>query len=474
MTSPLVERVLALRSSRPAIVDDRGTTTAAELLGLAARAAGALGPLEGGRVVLLAEQDAGWVASFLGILLAGGVVLPVSPAYPPSELEWFAADAGAAVAIVGEVHGAIAGRLAAGRRVFTPAELFAAQPAAPVPASASSDDAVLVYTSGTTGRPKGARLTHTGLTAQVDMLGAAWQITGADRLLHALPLHHVHGLSVALLSTLLQGASVRMLPRFDAERVAAELAGATRWMAVPAMYHRLRERDDPRLRVAAPALRLATSGSAALPASLAAWWRELAGAIPLERYGMTEIGIVAGNPLEPERRRPGSVGLPLPGVELRLDEHGELSVRAPTIFAGYHGRPCPELDEEGWFRTGDVAERDGEGYLRLLGRTSVDILKSGGYKISALEIEEALRAHPAVADAAVVGVPDEAWGERIVAAVVLRGPLEADELRAFARARLAAYKVPREVVFVDDGELPRNPMGKIVKPELRRRLQDRS
>jgi malonyl-CoA/methylmalonyl-CoA synthetase len=182
---------------------------------------------------------------------------------------------------------------------------------------------------------------------------------------------------------------------------------------------------------------------------------------------MTEIGIVLSNPYEPARRKVGSVGLPLDGVELRLDENGELSVRAPTVMPGYHGRPCPEL-EDGWFRTGDVAERDADGYVRLLGRTSTDILKSGGYKISALEIEEALRAHPAVVDVAVVGVPDEAWGDRVVAAVVARGPVTPDELRSFARARMAAYKVPREVVLVD--ELPRNPMGKVLKPELVRRL----
>jgi malonyl-CoA/methylmalonyl-CoA synthetase len=254
-----------------------------------------------------------------------------------------------------------------------------------------------------------------------------------------------------------------MLPRFDAARVAAEIGRATVWMAVPTMYHRLRE-GGAALDVSR--LRLATSGSAALPASLAGWWRDLHGAIPLERYGMTEIGVALANPLDPAARRVGHVGFPLPGVEVRIDD-GELVVRGPTVFAGYHERPGDPFPG-GWFRTGDVAERSAEGHYRLLGRTSVDILKSGGEKISALHIEEVLRAHPAVADAAVVGVPDERWGDRVVAAVEARAPVTAEELLEHARSQLAAHEVPKQVFVVAD--LPRNPLGKVIKPELARRL----
>jgi malonyl-CoA/methylmalonyl-CoA synthetase len=227
-------------------------------------------------------------------------------------------------------------------------------------------------------------------------------------------------------------------------------------------------------------LRLATSGSAALPVTLAARWRALTGEIPLERFGMTEIGVGMSNPLDPPARRAGSVGLPLPTVETRLVDEGgrevdggpgELHVRGPSVFAGYWQRAeatTAAFSAGGWFKTGDVAERAPDGYVRLLGRTSVDILKSGGYKLSALEIEEALREHEAIAEVAVVGVPDETWGDRVVAVVVPAPGREADcaaePLRAWAKERLASYKVPREVIVV--ASLPRNALGKVVKPEL--------
>jgi malonyl-CoA/methylmalonyl-CoA synthetase len=434
-----LERVLAL-AGRPgvAIVDERGETTFAALVDRALAAAASLGaPLGGRRVALLAPQDADWVAAFLGVVLGGGVAVPLSPAYPAADLDWFVADAGATL-------------------VTAPRELLSGPRARP---AERGETALLLYTSGTTGRPKGARITHANLDAQTALLAGAWALSPGDRLLHALPLHHLHGLVVSLLSVLLAGGRVTMLPRFDAARVADELGRATVFMAVPAMYHRLRERGAP-LELAA--LRLATSGSAALPVSLAAWWRDLHGAIPLERYGMTEIGVALSNPLDPAGRRAGHVGLPLPGIEVKLDD-GELLVRGPTVFAGYHAREVDPF-EDGWFRTGDVAAFDADGGWRLLGRTSTDILKSGGEKISALHIEEVLRAHPAVADAAVIGLPDERWGDRVIAAVEARRGVTPAELEAHARARLAAHEVPKEFFVVD--ALPRNPLGKVVKPEL--------
>jgi malonyl-CoA/methylmalonyl-CoA synthetase len=384
------------------------------------------------------------------------VAVPLSPTYPAAELAWFCADAGAAAAIVGEEHA----ELLQLPRTLRPRALATAA-VAPIAPAAPAGDALLLYTSGTTGRPKGARLTHENLAAQTRVLREAWGLSPDDRLLHALPLHHLHGLVVSLLATLAAGGAVRMLPRFDAARVVAELPRATVWMGVPTMYHRLRERgDDAALRAAAAGLRLATSGSAALPATLAGWWQGVHGAIPLERYGMTEIGIALSNPLDPAGRRPGHVGSPLPGFDVRIED-GELWVRGPCVFAGYHGR----APHEGWFQTGDVAERSPEGAYRLLGRTSVDILKSGGEKISAVAIEETLRDCPGVADVAVFGVPDEAWGERVVAAVI--GDVTVERLREFARAHLAAHQVPRELHLVDD--LPRNPLGKVQKPELKAR-----
>jgi malonyl-CoA/methylmalonyl-CoA synthetase len=276
-----------------------------------------------------------------------------------------------------------------------------------------------------------------------------------------------------------------MLRRFDAARVWDELGGATVWMAVPTMYSRLLDAFDAapadvraRWRGSAAGLRLATSGSAALPVGLAGRWRAVAGAVPLERYGMTEIGMALSNPLDPAGRRAGHVGAPLPEVEIRIaDEHGgdagdgpgELWVRGPSVFAGYFGDPAATTSAftGGWFRTGDVAVREA-GSIRLLGRASVDILKTGGEKVSALEIEEVLRELDAIAEVAVVGVPDEAWGERVVAAVVAAPGREADctpeAVRAFGKSRLAPFKVPKDVVVVS--ALPRNAMGKVQKPAI--------
>jgi malonyl-CoA/methylmalonyl-CoA synthetase len=276
-------------------------------------------------------------------------------------------------------------------------------------------------------------------------------------------------------------------------------------MGVPAMYHRLfaafdaaSDEDRARFHENAKRLRLATSGSAALPVTLAARWRALTGTIPLERFGMTEIGVGISNRLDGERF-PGCVGFPLPSVETRIvgedggdAETGELWIRGPSVFAGYHQRPdetaaafapdptSPAGSPAGarWFRTGDTVTRDAakEGApFRILGRTRVDIMKSGGYKLSALEIEEVLREHPAVSEVAVVGVPDEAWGERVVACVVARKtgagapPCDAAALRDFTRERLAPYKVPKDVVFLAD--LPKNALGKVVKPDLLRLLR---
>jgi malonyl-CoA/methylmalonyl-CoA synthetase len=441
-------------------------------------------------VPILASAGPAWLDGFAAVVADGGVAVPLSPAYPPSELAWFADDVGADTVVLSDDLAAHGAELARGRRALRLADLAAGATDGDPLAGPPADPALILYTSGTTGKPKGAVLSRANLVAQTDVLARAWGIGPADRMVHALPLHHLHGLVVALLTARRAGAHVHMLARFDAGRVieALEAERATLWMAVPTMYHRMRElaeRDADAasaLRGAALRLRLATSGSAALPVSLAEWWRGLHGAIPLERYGMTEIGIALSNPLEREARRPGSVGWPLPTVEIRLvdeggadagDGPGELWVRGPSVFGGYWNRPeaTASAFAGGWFRTGDLAVREEGGSVRLLGRASVDILKSAGYKISALEIEEVLREHPDVAEAAVVGVPDEALGERVVAAVIARpGSAPSPEaLHAFAFARLPGYKAPREVVLVED--FPRTPLGKVQKAALLARLR---
>ena len=489
----VARRRLLSGSEQAAIVTAEGRWSHGELERRAAAVAGALlrgrRSLEGARVGLLARPSIEWVAGFLGVIEAGGVVVPMSPQHPDAELQYILGDAGLEGVLADHEHRGRAGGLGAPVVALEACE----RPAAELPGCEAGDGALILYTSGTTGKPKGAVLTHGNLAAQTRLLGEAWGISGEDRLLHALPLHHMHGVVIALLTVLQAGGSAELLPRFDAAAVWEGFARSTVWMAVPTMYHKLLdaldgapEEQKTRWGALARGLRLATSGSAALPATLAGRWAAVAGQIPLERFGMSELGVAASNPLHGERRA-GSVGLPLPGVEVRVvdgqgrpvaaGEAGELVVRGPTVFAGYFGREEATRGafREGWFLTGDTAAMGEDRYLRILGRTSVDILKSGGYKLSALEIEEALREHPAVAEVAVVGMPDEVWGERVVAAVVLRPSMTRqvtpEELREFCREGLAHYKIPREIILRD--ALPRNALGKVVKPELMRELRAR-
>jgi malonyl-CoA/methylmalonyl-CoA synthetase len=396
-------------------------------------------------------------------------------------------DADAAVVVAhpdfADVLRPIAGR--EGRRFLLTADALAAAPG-PLPPVAEGRRAAMVYTSGTTGKPKGVVTTHANLRAQVESLVEAWEWSADDRTLLVLPLHHVHGIVNVLTCALWSGAVCEMLPVFDADEAwrRIESGRLTLFMAVPTVYRRLVaawEAAPPgrraRMSEGCRRMRLMVSGSAALPAQTLERWREISGHVLLERYGMTEIGMALSNPLHGERR-PGYVGLPLPGVEVRLVDEagrevppgtpGEVEVRGPTVFLEYWRRPdatAAAFREGGWFRTGDVGVVE-DGYYRLLGRSSVDIIKTGGYKVSALEIEEVLRAHPAVAECAVVGVEDADWGERVSAAVELKdgAALTLDELQAWARERLAPYKLPRALRAV--AALPRNAMGKVTKPDV--------
>jgi malonyl-CoA/methylmalonyl-CoA synthetase len=346
---------------------------------------------------------------------------------------------------------------------------------------------MILYTSGTTSRPKGVVTSHAQIEAQIRCLVEAWGWRADDRIPLFLPLHHVHGIVNVLACALWSGASVEAFESFDMQAVLARVAerAYTLFMAVPTIYVKLIEALEsapPPARQAFAAgfasMRLMVSGSAALPASVHERWTELTGQRLLERYGMTEIGMGISNPLHGERR-PGSVGRPLPGVQVRLvseagerieaeAEPGEIQVRGPGVFTEYWDRPEATRDAfvDGWFRTGDVAVLE-DGYYRILGRLSVDIIKSGGYKLSALEIEDALRQHPAIRECSVVGVPDATWGEAVAAAIVTRGGARLDlpALRAWAAARLSGYKIPRRLLVV--GELPRNSMGKVVKPAVK-------
>lgn len=489
---PIADRVAA-GGDRVAVVDPSGAYTFAELdasaRSLASVLLGRRADLDDDRIAVIAEPGHDFVVAVLACWHAGAVAVPLHPPHPAAELQYVVTDADASAILTSPTHRSMAERLAepAGMRVLElDTEADVRDAVAVRPSSAADRPALMVHTSGTTGRPKGVVHTHGSIAAQVDALLRAWGWSSDDRILLVLPLNHVHGIVNVTLCALAAGACCEAPGGFDAAHVWARLASGelTLFMAVPTIYARLVaawEHAEPTTRRAwsdgARRLRLMVSGSAALPVSTLERWRELTGHVLLERYGMTELGMALSNTLS--RRVPGHVGEPLPGVEVRIvddagadvdDGHsGELFVCGPNVFREYWRRPdaTAEAFVDGWFRTGDVAVHEPQGH-RILGRSSVDIIKSGGEKVSALEVEEVLRTHPGVADCAVVGLEDPEWGERVAAAVVRRPdvPVDGGALRAWGKEHLAAAKVPSRYVFVDD--LPRNTLGKVVKPEVKK------
>lgn len=480
-----------MTASRTAIIAADGTFSYQDLDDASTRVAGALlgdnDDLSQTRVAFLVSPSFAYAAVQRGVWRAGGVAVPLATSHPPPELEYVIRDAGASVVVADDAGLPRVATLAkaARARLLTVEQALRSAPAEGLPHLGSNRRAMIIYTSGTTGRPKGAVTSHENIGAQIGSLVEAWKWSPADRLLLALPLHHVHGIINGLGSALAVRATCEILPEFNADLIWTRLSSGeiTVFTAVPTMYHRLIaswEAASPEVQRArsegARRLRLMMSGSAALPVRTLERWREITGHTLLERYGMTEIGMALSNPIGGERRA-GYVGQPLPDVEVRLvDEHGrdvppgtpgELEVRGPTVFLEYWQRPeeTQGAFRDGWFRTGDVAVIE-NGSFRLLGRTSVDIIKTGGYKVSALEIEEVLRLHPAIAECAVVGVADDDWGERVSAAVELKTgeSLSLDELQRWAKSQLAPYKIPRALQEV--AALPRNAMGKVVKPQV--------
>ncbi|MFZ5825742.1 MAG: acyl-CoA synthetase [Bacillota bacterium] len=492
---PLFARAAA-HGERIAITTAEGSFTYRDLLSAATAVATKLlqgaGDLGERRVAYLVPPGFAYAAVQWGIWLAGGIAVPLAVSHPPAELAYVLADSDAAVVVA---HPDLSERVQPlaeehGRRfVLTTDLLGEGEPPSEValPDLTPEGRALIIYTSGTTSRPKGVVTTHKNIQSQVTTLIEAWGWQADDHILLLLPLHHVHGLINVLTCALWAGARVTIHPRFDPEAAWETMASGdlTLFMAVPTVYSRLIaawEAASPERRAAMSAgcgkMRLMVSGSAALPVSVLERWREISGHVLLERYGMTEIGMALSNPLV-GTRRPGYVGTPLPGVVVRLvDEQGrevepgtpgEIEVKGGSVFLEYWRKPeaTQAAFRDGWFRTGDMAVVEAGAY-RILGRSSVDIIKSGGFKVSALEIEEALREHPAIAECAVVGIDDETWGERIAVAAVLRpgASLTLDELRPWAGDRLAPYKLPTRLLPVV--ELPRNAMGKVTKPDVKR------
>ncbi|MCH7696918.1 MAG: acyl-CoA synthetase [Proteobacteria bacterium] len=439
------------------------------------------------RVAFLFSSGYDYVRVQWAIWRAGGIAVPLCTTYPSAELEYFIADSRADIVVaedaLQEKVKPIATKM--GLRYLSLSET----------ASSNSTEladirpgrrAMILYTSGTTGKPKGVVSSHQIIQAQIESLVKAWEWSSDDRIMQILPLHHIHGIINIACCALWSGALLDMLPKFDTDAVWQRLVDAdlTLFMAVPTIYSRLAAAWDTapaktqhRWSNACKKLRLMISGSAALPVAMLERWEQISGHRLLERYGMTEIGMALSNPLHGERLA-GHVGKPLPGVDVRLvDEdgnpltegtkEGEIQVRGPNVFMEYWQRPdeTRQAFDSDWFKTGDVAEVTNNIY-RILGRNSMDIIKTGGFKVSALEVEEVLRTHEVIRECAVVAVPDQEWGEIIAVAMVLEPDqkLDIDSLRNWGKTKLAPYKVPSRLLIVDT--LPQNAMGKVIKPEI--------
>jgi malonyl-CoA/methylmalonyl-CoA synthetase len=455
-----------------------------------AAALGTWGLQLGERVALFLGNHPDFLAAYLGTHLAGGVVVPVNTRYRRTELRHIFGDAGVRLCFTDadgrpELEG-VRGELPDLEAVIETGEeledfLDEGQDHDLRPPHAD-DLAVIAYTSGTTGRSKGAMLLHRNLVANAEAVCTAWRWTAEDHLLLTLPLFHTHGLMVGAHGTFFTGASAELHRRFDAAAVYDALlsGGFTMFFGVPTMYARLL-RDAEGRSERPPPLRLYVSGSASLSPQMFERFERVFGQRILERYGMTETIMNLTNPYDGERR-PGTVGKPFPGQEARVvdvetrqplhaGEVGEIEVRGPHVFAGYWNQPAAteeSFDRDGWFRTGDLGCVGEDGYFTITGR-SKELIISGGYNVYPREIEEVLEGCPGVTEVAVVGLPDPEFGERVVAAVVRDDPgLTAEKVESFCREGLASYKKPRQVVFVD--ALPRNAMGKVLKQEVREGL----
>lgn len=494
MTTPtLISRAQDF-ADRTAIISGEVVYTYEQLLDHSATVATALldgaDDLNEARVAFMVPPSFYYVGCQWGIWRAGGVAVPLCTAHPLPALRYVLEDADVSTLIVHEdYHDLLEPTVRElGIRLINVWDLDGKPNDAPLPSIAPARRAQVLYTSGTTSQPKGVVTTHANIEFQIKTLVDAWEWAETDHILNVLPLHHVHGIINVLSCALWSGACCEFPEGFNTAAVWEKLASGrlTRFMAVPTIYYKLISHweqlgapDQERLSAGTARLNLMVSGSAALPVPTLERWRALTGQTLLERYGMTEIGMGLSNSFRGERR-PGHVGRPLPGVEMRLADGdgntittanvpGEIQIKGPGVFLEYWQKPeatAAAFTPEGWFRTGDVAELN-DGLYRILGRDSVDIIKSGGYKISALEIEAVLLRHPAVDQCAVVGIPDQEWGEIISAAVVSpENDVDFTALTTWLRERIPAYRLPRRWLQLD--KLPSNTIGKVTKNELKK------
>ncbi|XP_068941645.1 malonate--CoA ligase ACSF3, mitochondrial [Petaurus breviceps papuanus] len=525
--TPVFTRALAY-GDKVALVDHNGQYTYKDLYYRSLRLSQEIckihncpsGDIQGERISFICSNDVSYVIAQWASWMSGGIAVPLCKKHPVSELEYVIQDSQSSLVIAGHeyvdlltpiVNKIGVSFLPLTSKVYDGEADELTQEHAPQ-LEWKDRGAMIIYTSGTTGRPKGVLSTHQNLKAVITGLVDKWAWQKDDVILHVLPLHHVHGVVNKLLCPLWVGATCVMLPEFNAKVVWEKFLSSEKpriniFMAVPTIYSKLMDYYDkhftqPHVQdfiraVCEEKIRLMVSGSAALPVPILERWKKLTGHTLLERYGMTEIGMALSNPLK-GIRVPGAVGTPLPGVEVRIvsensrnesqlyfihaqgdqngtkvtlgseGKEGELLVKGPTVFREYWNKPEETKNAftpDGWFKTGDTAVFKDSRYW-IMGRTSVDIIKSGGYKISALEVERHLLCHPSIVDVAVIGVPDMTWGQRITAVVQLREgkSLSYKDLKEWARGYMAAYTIPSEILLVE--EIPRNQMGKINKKDL--------
>ncbi len=475
--------------SKIAIITENNTYTYAQLhetsVGIAASLLNGAADLAAQRVAFMVNPGFDYVAVQWGIWRAGGVAVPLCITHPLNALQYVIEDTQASIIVADQGYHEMLSILAAEKNImlYLPQDLKKGSQVA-LPQLNTSRNAMILYTSGTTNLPKGVVTTFEGLDAQVSTLIKAWEWTSNDHTLCLLPLHHVHGIINVVCCAMASGATCEFLNKFSAQGVfdIFNRKQVNVFMAVPTIYYKLIAHWDTltdaaqlQLKESYTHFRLMISGSAALPVTVMDRWKEISGHILLERYGMTEIGMAISNPYH-GLRMPGHVGLALPGVNVRLaaeddtevvGEPGEIQIKGKNVFLAYWQRPeetAKSFTSDGWFKTGDIAVLN-DGYYKILGRNSTDIIKSGGYKISALEIEEVLRTHPLITDCAVLAIDDEEWGELVVAALEADAAIDTAEVNTWLRALMASYKTPKKYVVLKD--LPRNAMGKVTKKELK-------
>lgn len=477
---------------------DGVSLTYADMAALSARYASALAELgvtPGDRVAAQVEKSPEALMLYLGTLRAGAVFLPLNTAYTDAELDYFLANAEPKILVCDPVRHAALAPLAVKAGVQSAVTLSADGQGSLADRSAAcapdfndtprgpDDLAAILYTSGTTGRSKGAMLTHGNLASNAEVLAALWRFSPDDVLLHALPIYHTHGLFVAVNTMLLSGGKIIFLPKFESSQCLALMPRATAMMGVPTFYTRLLQREDLS-RERAAHMRLFISGSAPLLEETHRAWFERTGHVILERYGMTETNMITSNPYD-GMRKAGTVGFPLPGVALRIadpdsgavlgqGETGVIEVKGPNVFQGYWRnleKTAQEFRSDGFFITGDLGKIDQGGYVHILGRAK-DLIISGGFNVYPKEVESEIDALSDVRESAVIGLPHGDFGEAVAAIIVPLPGASLDErsVRDALAQRLAKYKLPKRVIFVD--ELPRNAMGKVQKNVLRERFVD--